>query len=184
MKRILLIIAAVAMLAAPVNAQLISLWADEGMTECDVKGVVMAGEFDFYVFVEPDVRGIFGTEFKLVQPHTGIFVVGVPYDNPAADIKVAGGSWFGDGMALGFGHCHEATFWITRFTMVAYDVTPGWYTIIPVSGPVQQATINVAICDEPHTKLEGFAYNELGFNDDCRVGTEESSWGAIKSLME
>lgn len=184
MKRILLIIAAVVMLAAPVNAQLISLWADEAMSECSATVGTMGGTFSFYVFVEPDTRGIFGTEFKLTNPSAGIFVVGVPNDNEAADIAVAGGSWFGDGMAIGFGHCHEATFWITRFDMIAYDLTPGYFTIIPVSGPVQQATINVAICDEAHTKLEGFAYNEFGYNADCNIGTEESSWGAIKSLME
>ena len=92
MKKILLTIAAIALLAAPANAQLISLWADMEMSECSVTNDVMAGTFTFYVFIEPDSRGIFGAEFRLVNPSTGIFVVDVPFANPAADIKVTGGS--------------------------------------------------------------------------------------------
>ena len=68
--------------------------------------------------------------------------------------------------------------------MIAYDLTPGWFEILANTEPVVQATINVAICDEMHSKQEGFAYNQLGYNADCVYGTEETSWGAIKSMMD
>lgn len=188
MKRILLTIALVAVLAAPASAQFISLWADENMTECSVTPGA-GGTFDLYVFIEPDSRGIFGAEFSIDNPSGAIFFTppGVPFDNPAANITVSMGNYFGGGISLGFGACHEAAIWITRINFTSYEMSAVFFTLgVATTGepPVTQETINVAICDEAHTKLEGFAYNHFGINQGCEIGTEESSWGAIKSLME
>lgn len=188
MKRILLTIALIAVLAAPASAQLISLWADENMDECSVTPG-MGGLFDLYVFIEPDARGIFGAEFSIDNPSASIFFTppGVPFDNPAANITVSMGNYFGGGISIGFGACHNQAIWITRINFTSYEMTPVFFTLgVASTGepPVTQETINVAICDENHTKLEGFAFNHFGINQGCVIGTEETSWGAIKSMME
>ena len=188
MKRILLTIALVAVLAAPASAQKISLWADENMNEIEVTPG-MGGTFDLYVFIEPDARGIFGAEFSIDNPSASIFFTppGVPFDNPAANITVSMGNYFGGGISLGFGACHETAIWITRINFTSYETELVFFTLgVATTGdpPVTQETINVAICDEDHTKCEGIAYNHFGINQPGVIGTEESSWGAIKSLME
>jgi hypothetical protein len=177
----------VAVLAAPASAQFISLWADENMNEIEVNPG-MGGTFDLYVFIEPDERGIFGAEFSIDNPSADIFVTppGVPIDNPAANITVSMGNYFGGGISLGFGACHNTPIWITRFNFKSYETAQVYFTLgVATTGepPVTQETINVAICDEDHTKVEGFAYDHFGINQPGVIGTEETSWGAIKSLM-
>jgi hypothetical protein len=190
MKRILLTIALIAMFAAPASAQLISLWADEEMTQCGVyPGAPPNNTFDLYVFVEPDGRGLFGAEFKVVNPSMAIFIAspGTGTANPAANITVSMGAYFGDGISLGFSDCHYAPIWVHVFPMISYEGLAVYFTLEPAATgtpPVLQDHLNGAICDVDHTKVEAFAYNEFGVNADCVVGTKETSWGAIKSMMD
>ena len=188
MKRILLTVALLAILAAPASAQLISLWADDAMTQCSVTPG-MAGTFDLYIVVEPDARGIFGAEFSIVNPSPAIFFTppgGVTW-NPAAQVTVSMGEFFGAGISLGFGQCINVPMWVASYNFTSYEMNPVFFTLdVATTGepPVTQTTINVAICDEAHSKVEGFAYSHFGINQDCVIGTEETSWGAIKSMMD
>jgi hypothetical protein len=188
MKRILLTIALIGVLAAPASAQLISLWADADMTSCSVTPG-MGGTFDLYICVEPDTRGVFGAEFSITNPSPAIFFTppGEVTWNSAAQVTVSMGSFFGSGISLGFNQCINVPMWIASYNFTNYEMNPVFFTLgVATTGdpPVVQDHINVAICDEAHTKVEGFAYNHFGINQGCEIGTEETSWGAIKSMME
>jgi len=92
------------------------------------------------------------------------------------------GVWFGSpGISAPFISCQVAPLWVINLTMMAPNTDPGHYTLMAneSSGAMQ-----VAICPDPRPLADAIALNQFGFNADCVVGTEESSWGAIKSLMD
>lgn len=184
MKRILLTIAAIAMFAAPVNAQYVSLWADEGMDECAIWNDTNGAVISFYVFVMPDSRGMYAVELRLEKPSDDILSYGEPEYNEAAEINLISGSWFGDEMKVAVATCLYEPTWLVKHNMKAYTLDPGWFQMFPTAGDVPQENINFACCLEGRPKITAVAFNKLGYNVDCVIGTEESSWGAIKSMMD
>ena len=174
--------------SVPVQAQFISLWADSSMNSCSVfPGPPPNNTFDMYIFIEPDARGIVGVEFSIVNPSPSLFLTppGTPVFNPAAGVVGPLGDFFGNGITMAFRHCQYDPIWVARYNFTSFEAGAVFFTLgVTTSSdpPVTQETIRAAICDVPHTVVEAFAYNHFGINQACVVGTEESSWGAIKSL--
>ena len=77
MKKILLTIAAIALLAAPASAQMYSIWSDETMTDCDFYGAAY-GPFNVYLLLEPGPTGVFGAEYMFTLPAPVIAQVTTP----------------------------------------------------------------------------------------------------------
>jgi hypothetical protein len=179
MKKAIIIVLAMFVISAPAAAQQLSLWADEGQSQCMVSTVAPYTPFNVYVFLEPGVEGAFAVEYKLeILP--GHFSTAQAI-SPAVSAATIG-AWFGSpGISAPFVSCQVAPLWVVNLTMMAPDTAPGHYRIVENESA---GAMQIAICADPRPLLEATAVNQFGFNADCVVGTEESSWGAIKSLMD
>ncbi len=179
MKKVILTIAAIALFAVPASANVLSLWADDAMTSCEVTTAAGYQPFNVFVFLEPGVEGAFAVEYKLEILPGHFSTVQTP--NPVVSGATIG-VWFGSpGISAPFTSCQADLFWVVNLTMMAPDVAPGHYML---TANESSGAMQVAICADPRPLIEATAYNHFGFNDGCVVGTEESSWGAIKNLME
>jgi hypothetical protein len=107
----------------------------------------------------------------------------VQVTTPATDISVAmGDATNGAGISIGFLNCRVETAVVYNFMMFPMDATPGYIMVEP-----NQSTgkLIVATCEEPlRPEVPCSVYNWFGWHDTCLIGTKESSWGAIKSLMD
>jgi hypothetical protein len=179
MKKIILTIAAIALFAVPASANVLSLWADEAMTSCEVTTMAPYTPFNVFVFLEPGVEGAFAVEYMLVVL-PGHFSTAQAISPVVSAATI--GVWIGSpGISAPFVSCQADLLWVVNLTMMAPDIAPGHYMIVANESA---GAMQVAICADPRPLLEATAYNYLGFNDGCVVGTEESSWGAIKNLMD
>ena len=180
MKKAIIIALAMFVISAPATAQQLSLWADDGMSDCSVSTTAPYQAFNVYVFLEPGADGAFAVEYKLVAPAGHFATVQTP--SPVVS-EATIGVWFGSpGISAPFTACQVNTFWVVNLTMMSPNTDPGFYTLELNDNSL---FLGVATCEEPlRPMIDGTAYNFFGFNDACVVGTEESSWGAIKSMME
>lgn len=178
MKKILLTIAAIALFAVPASAQMFSVWGDAGMTTCENFGAAYT-PFPVYLMLEPGPDGAFAAEYRLSVPASLI----VQVTNPSADISVAmGDATNGDGISLGFLTCQSETFVVYDFMMFPMDVNPGQ---IIVEANLATGKLIIATCEEPlRPEVDAVVYNYYGWHEGCVIGTKESSWGAIKSMMD
>jgi len=179
MKKILLTIAAIALFAAPASAQMFSLWADEGMTSCEFHSAAPYQAFTIDVCLDPGPEGAFAAEYKLIGPegHFSNGSVKAPFVS-AATIGVPFGA---PGMAAPFLTCQADLVWIYQVTCMGPDTVPGFYVLVPND---DSGNLGIAICPGDRPLRDATLYNHFGYNDGCVVGTEESSWGAIKSMMD
>ena len=179
MKKAIIIALAMFVISAPAAAQQLSLWADDGMNDCAVWTTGPYQAFNVFVFLEPGPEGAFAVEYKLTAP-LGHFAT-VPTPNPIVSAATIG-VWFGaPGISAPFVTCQVNPFWVVNLTMMAPDVVSAHYML----GLNDNSNfMGVAICPGDRPMVDGVALNHLGFNADCVIGTEETSWGAIKNMME
>jgi hypothetical protein len=157
----------------------LSIWADDAMTSCEVATQGPYQAFSLYVFLEPGADGAFAVEYKLAYPAGHIASVTTPAPFVAAATI---GSWLGSpGISAPFTACQTDMVWVVSFTLLSPDTNPGFYMIEPNE---TTGVLGVAICPGDRPIVDATVYNYFGFNDGCVVGTEESSWGAIKSMMD
>jgi hypothetical protein len=179
MKKILLTIAAIALFAAPVSANVLSMYADADMLNMEVTTGAPYQPFNVYVFLEPGVDGAFAVEYMLAAL-PGHFSTTMDINPVVSGATI--GVWFGSpGISAPFTTCQSELFWLVNLTMMSPDLVPGYYTF-----ELNESSqfMGVATCEEPmRPMVDGTAYNMFGFNTLGVVGTEESSWGAIKSMM-
>jgi len=180
MKKVLLIIAAIALMAAPATAQKFSLWTDVNQSGCDVMGVGSYTPFHVVVFLEPGLDGAFAAEYKLTTP-VGHFSPGGNIIAPFVSGATIG-NWYGSpGISVPFVSCQSDLVWIVDLNMMApVPPDPGYYVL-----ELNESSnfLGVAICPGDRPLIDGTVYNHFGFNTECVVGTEDSSWGAIKSMF-
>lgn len=178
MKKILLTIAAIALFAAPASAQMYSVWSDATMTVCEFNTAAPYVPFNVYLMLEPGPTGVFGAEYRFSAPATIIAQVTTP--SPLIAVAM-GDALNGTGISLGFSSCQTAPFVVYNWMMLPLAVTPGFFM---VEANTSTGKLIVAECPGDRAELPATVYNYFGFNDACVVGTEETSWGAIKSMME
>ena len=177
MKKILLTIAAIALFAAPASAQMYSVWGDAEMTTCDADGAAYEA-FPVFLILEPGPTGAFAAEYRLSVPTNLV----VQVTNPSPEISVAmGDATNGAGISLGFLTCQSDPFVVYDFLMFPMDVTPGFIMVEPHAGT---GKLIVAECPGDRIELDALVYNYFGWHDGCLIGTKDSSWGAIKSMMD
>lgn len=177
MKKILLTIAAIALFAVPANAQMYSVWTDAGFTDCDYTGPNYM-PFPVYFVLEPGPTGAFAAEYKFNVPSNLL----TQETHPSPVISVAEGTATnGYGISVGFLTCQSEAFVIYDFLFVPLGDTPGYLT---VTNHDNTGKLIIAECPGDRAEIPATVYNNFGFNTSCVVGTEESSWGAIKSMMD
>lgn len=133
--------------------------------------------FNVYVFLETGADGAFAVEYKLTVPAGHFSTVQVV--NPVVSGATIG-VWYGSpGISAPFTSCQSDLFWVVNLTMMSPDTNPGHYAAVLND---DSQFMGVAICPDPRPLRDASLMNWFMFNDTCAPATEESSWGAFKSL--
>lgn len=185
MKKALLIIAAIALLAGPASAQVLSVWADEGMTTCEQFNIFPYMEVPVYMFLEPGPWGATAVEYMMTTPEPGeYFFGGLPEEFPEWNATLGG---YIDGPCAVTFTCQNSTFWFVKLPLMmkaTATVQEGYLSI--VDNP-DVLTIQIADCDDAggRPKHPCAAFNWFGWNTDCLYmdANDEASWGAIKNMF-
>ena len=178
MKKILLTIAAIALFAVPASAQVYSIWGAMEMNTCSAD-VAQYQPFDVYLFIQPGPLGVRAAEYMF----TGIDGLTASLSEEVAASTLTQGAPLGSpGYTTAFAECYTDMFIVWHWTFV--DLVGGTTGHFMVVDHELYEHITIAICDEDRTEADATVYNYFGVNTGCVVGTEESSWGAIKSMMD
>jgi hypothetical protein len=190
MKKALLTIAAIAMLAAPASAQVVGIFADEAGTVGCVECQPIYQPLPIYVVLDPGTIGGGATalEYRMEVPLS--HYQSGPVTTNTSVITSQLGSWYNGDNAVTFS-CQTAPVWLVTIPFANATADPdnpgcamGAY--FQIVDNTQVNTVQIADCDDEagRPKHPCAVYNYFGFNEPCWVGTEDSSWGAIKSMME
>lgn len=175
MKKVLLAVAML-MLATPVLAgdAYVALFADAGMSDCDVMLVGGFMPFEVYVWFV-SVKGVQAAEYKLTAP-AGV-ITSTATLNP--DINVSLGDAF-SGISVSFATCQTSWVWSQHIACYLTIGTPAFFTVgpSPAAGALQ-----IASCELGYPLYPATIWNQLALNQSCVTATENASWGAIKSLF-
>ncbi len=177
MKKVLLIASAILVLASAANAQYVGLYADAGRVSCSVT-VMPYTPFECWVLMSYPERGIQAAEYRLILP-AGIISTATT-TNP--DINLTLGDWAA-GISVSFMTCWQTWVWPQHISCLSLGVAaPGFITVEgkPLSLPY---FLQVASCELGFPIYPLKVLNHLALNCSCVIGTEETSWGAIKSLF-
>lgn len=157
----------------------IGLFADEDFTVCSVD-VVPASSFDVYVWCRPDWEGMVCVEFQIAYPSHLILMTSLTQKHPGISIE------YGDiesGISTCFHECQYDQLWVYRLTFVSLESgDPDFVRIEDFLPEEQYGGLNFAACQGGFPVRDAIVLNHLALNQDCVVGTEAASWGAIKSL--
>lgn len=177
MKKILLTIAAIALFAVPASAQMLSIWGDVEMTTCEYYGDAYV-PFQIYLILEPGPDGVFAAEYMLVLPSNLM----VQVQTPSPAISIVKDNPIGPpGVSVGFLTCQMEPLVVYQFQMFPTSADPSHIQIVENA---DTGKLIIANCEEPlRPEMPCAVFDYFGFNAGCIVGTEESSWGAIKSMM-
>jgi len=186
MKKALLLAFAILLISGAVNAQLppdgyIGLYADEAHSTQCVNGTGFY-PFTLWIWCWPSVRGQICAEFLVQYPANVITSTVTPND---AIISVTLGD-LANGMSVCYVGCELDWNWPFQQAMYCTDPTQ---TMITIGAHPDVGVYQFANCDSGYPTEPCIAYPSLLLNvlpDDCPeiVGTEETSWGAIKSLFK
>jgi hypothetical protein len=157
----------------------IGIWADEAHSVCSVSPP-MYGSTPAYIYILPSERGLQAAEFRCVLPST--IVQTASLKNPGITVEL-GSLANGISVAFGEGMCQMDWTWIYNLTLLVLATVPTVVEITPHPGTLPEPAYQVASClpgypIEPVVKL-----TSLYFYQSCVIGTEETSWGAIKSMF-
>jgi hypothetical protein len=176
MKKLLLALAILALATPALTADAyIALFADIDHSDCDVMLVGGFMPFDIYVFMISHL-GVQAAEYKLIFP--AYVIPQAPVKNPAVSVAmddpVGTGGW-----SIAFELCQSGWTWSQRYPCYLTEATAGFVLVEAIPGlPLQ-----VASCEAGYPKYPATVVNHLALNQSCEIATEESSWGAIKSLF-
>ena len=164
--------------AVPASAQMYHLYSDEAMTSCENYNGAYMG-FTVLLILDPGPDGAFGAEYYMEFPPN---IIQNPAPVPFANIAVSMGDAVGGaGLSLGFDFCQIDPFVLYTFNAFPLGTDPGYIRVLPHP---DTGIVAVATCEEPlRPTIEAAVGNYFGFHDTCEISTEESSWGAIKNMM-
>ena len=179
MKKALLVVAAIALLAGSVNAgptPYIGLYVD-AHSNCRQDIPVAYVPFSMFVWVLPSDNGMMCAEYMLEMPAWMMNTATVV--NP--DHSVALGSNFG-GISICFGICQLEWTWLYELTM--FPMSAGLLDYVNIVAHPEAGAISTANCEPGYPMEEMIVLNNLGLNQDCEeaIANEISSWGAIKGM--
>ena len=179
LKKVILIVAAIAISAGSVNAgpqTLIGLYVDSGHTVCRQDIPVPYQQFTVWVYVLPGDDGMICAEYRLSAP-SWLIIAGTTV-NPAHSIAL--GDNF-TGVTICFAGCQSDWTWTYQFNMFPMSSgIPDYMNVLPYPN----YGLNAYNCLPGYPIEEMIVLNNLGLNRDCdiTVGTETVSWGAIKNM--
>lgn len=179
MKKFVLTIALVALLASPSYAQLdaFGLYADNQGLNCNITIPVFAPSTIYVVHKSPN--GATGSQFKVVAPTSATFLSTGGGVGNAAFLVI--GDPYTD-LSLAYTSCVSGDFLVWNLSFFATAAVPdcSYISIVPAPGKPYAITVNCNFAE-----LE--AYPGQGIISptgacSCNVGAEASTWGKVKSL--
>jgi hypothetical protein len=177
MKKVLLIASAILVFASVANAQYVGLYADAGRVSCTVN-VMPYTPFECWVLMNNPDRGIQAAEYRVILP-AGIVSVATT-TNP--DINLTLGDW-ASGISVSFMTCWQTWVWPQHITCLSMGVAPAGFITIEGKPGSLPYYLQIASCELGFPIYPLTILNHLALNQPCEVGTEETSWVAIKSLF-
>ena len=181
MKKVLLVVAAIALFAGSAYAgpqAFIGLYTDAAHSNCRQDVVAASVPFIVHIWVQPSDLGMICAEFSFLFPPT-YYAIGT-LANPDHSVALGAPP---TGVSICFPTCQTDWTWLYQMTMLPLAAgIPDYMNIDirPDAGAYQ-----VANCEDGYPIESLIILNNLGLNQDCEmaVGTETSSWGAIKSIV-
>jgi hypothetical protein len=181
MKKVLMIVAAIALIAGSVNAgplALIGLYTDIDHSICRADVPAPYVGWTTYVWVQPSDNGMMCAEFLIQNPAWVLNTGTVP--NPGNSVTL--GDPFA-GISICFGTCQTEWTWLYQLT--ALPTAAGIADYVNVMPHPDSGGILVANCLEGYPIEPLVVFNNLGINQECEVAiaNDNASWGAIKSMV-
>lgn len=181
MKRILLVMVMVVLVATTVSAQLppqgyYGLFFDTNRTTWCYTG---AGMVTFYLFCLPPESGLDCVELKLTPP-SGYFIFNEVYH---VDVMQPVMGNLPSGLAACFGNCWYEWIQVASATIAIADLNPNEVIIEPFPGSPYPKILD---CLVPANETEAIPWTHLYTNyAECPgYAVRESTWGAIKNMYE
>ena len=144
--------------------------------------------FVMWIWILPSPAGLSAYEFKLKTP-TGLGWMQDEYGVPVGTgeewnpyITIKDGSWTGNGQKGAFpeSYCMTDWTWIYKRWYITYSSTARIFQILP---HVDTGHIYIASCEPGHPLYDGTVLTHLYMFQPCVYATQESTWGAIKSMF-
>jgi hypothetical protein len=160
------------------SATYIGLYADQAHSECSIYPPVFQLVY-FWVWVQPGEDGMVCAEYEITVPANVIEAATIV--NPAAGYHI-GDAIVPPGSTVCFPGCQTDWIWTHQLNCLVIDFTPSIITLDPHDDlGIMRATNCIDFGDgyETMTKI-----NDMFINQGCCLATEQSSWGAIKSLLK
>jgi hypothetical protein len=185
MRKLLLIAVLTAVLAAPASATeygYVGLFADEARSTWCLEAVPYVA-FDVFVFALPSDDGIMAVEFSLADLSPVHLLTGTT-EGPFVSVTL-GDIFYGKSYGLLL--CRNEPVLLEIFHMLALSEAQ---TALWLEGHGDHGEIRIANCLPGYPSEVAYAYSSVFVNyppdaPECMgVGTEESTWGAIKGMYE
>jgi hypothetical protein len=178
MKKVILLVAAMALIAGSVNAcdgPCIGLYVDGNHSIIQQTIPAPYVGFTVWVWVKPTETGMICSEFMLQYP-AWLLNIGTVV-NPAHSVAL--GDPF-TGVSICFPTCNDDWTWLYQLSALPTAAgIPGYADVVPHPSA---GAIQIANC-LPNYPLEPLTvFNRLGLNQDGVIGNEDTSWGAIKGM--
>lgn len=177
MKKVIMLVAALALIAGSVSAGPVAymgLYSDAAHSVCSQPVPAPYAAFVCWHWVLPSDLGTICAEFKITIP--AVYFSTLTTVNPEHSVAL------GDplnGVSICFADCQTDWFWTYQLNMLPTVADPA---VILVEAHPDAGAYQVANCTEGYPIEPATLLNNLHMNEDCIVGTETSSWGAIKGM--
>jgi hypothetical protein len=178
MKKVIMLVAALAIMAGAVNAgpvAYIGVFADDAHMVCRADVPAPYVGWTTWVWVLPSDNGMMCAEFMVQNPawvlNTGTVV------NPENSVTL--GDPFA-GISICFGVCQTEWTWLYQLT--ALPTAAGLLDYVQIVAHPDAGAYQVANCLEGYPIEPVTLLNNLAINQPCVIANENASWGAIKGM--
>ena len=173
-----IVIATAVTITVPAGADtFVGIYADEGRTLCSLYPAPYS-PVTLWVWVQPGQDGMMCVEYEIVIPFNVIDAY--TQVNPAAGYHI-GDAIVPPGAEVCFPGCVTDWIWIHQVMCLVTDANPSIVTLEPHD---DAGILRATTCAEPAPWYEEMTkINDMFFNQGCCLAAEESSWGAIKSIL-
>lgn len=184
MRKLLLLVIAAALLMTTTAAYgngYVGLFVDEARGSWCLESTEIPFTFDVWVYCLPGENGVRAVEFSLGDFPPSYFLTGT---SPGPSVSVTMGDVF-YGISYALYLCQNDWFLLDVYSVIA--TAPG-QAAIWLMGHEDTGLISIASCLSGYPMENARAYTSVFINyppdsPECSgVGTEESSWGTIKSM--
>lgn len=154
----------------------IGLYTNEARSGFLVNNTGGISQFVMWIWVRPGDGGAMCAEYEIATPYNVIVTGIIP--NPDAPITV-GEPVAPPGVRICFQECRTAWFWTYQVEFLVTDMAFSMITVEPhdTSGGILLTT-----CAPDNPTEPMCVFHDLFINHD--FGVEDSSWGAIKGMLE